>query len=814
MILLLLLLLLLLPQAACETRKAKCLLRLQKGNIMLSNYYKSGDRLIHGFISTVNIDLEPYTFHRFPVSRQYSIPLATYWDILSFKFAIQEINQNPRVLPNITLGYSIYENYFDSRITFDALLDMLPPGQTNVPDYNCGRRRDPLAVLEGTDSENSIAISAMLGIYKIPQVNYGVRSHVLTDKTQFPFFYRMIPKAEPQYLGIAKLLLHFRWTWIGLFAPDTDSGERFISTVTPVLTRSDICVVFSQRIIGLNLGYIGKIHKYLSRVTSLSIQKNIYVYVYYGGLHYLAGLTFVLKQIYRRIKSKMWRVWITVALSDITFGLTDSAFDIQQIHGSLSFLIQTKRRPNNVGFPTYDMDSAIEAFGFKAFHCPSSEYSLSRWAKCREEEKLQNPPQELLERTLSQDSYGIYNTLQAMGNALHAAYISRSRQMVMVGRKKLMLQRLQSWQLHPFLRSFRFYNISTDGVYLDQNGDLATNFDIVNWVVFPNKSITKIRVDPAYFQVYRTLPPWLHQDAERCTRCPEDQHSNEDRSQCVPKIITFLTYEEPLGITLAFCALLLSLISSFVLALFIKFLHTPVVKANNRDLSYILLVSLLLSFLSSFLFIGQPRKLTCLLRQTMFGTIFSVAVSSVLAKTITVVVAFMATKPGNRMRKWLGKGLANSIVVSFSGIQVGLCVVWLGTSPPFPESDMHSQAGQITLQCNEGSVAMFYGVLGYLGFLAAISFTVAFLARKLPGAFNEAKLITFSMLVFCSVWASFVPTYLSTKGKYMVAVQVFSILTSSAGLMGCIFLPKCYIIVLRPDLNTKEHLMMKMREPL
>ncbi|XP_060616114.2 vomeronasal type-2 receptor 26-like [Anolis sagrei] len=781
-----------------------------------------------------------------------TIRVTRYWHILSFVFAIQEINQNPTFLPNITLGYNIYETYFDGKITSDAMIDLVAGGGTNIPNYNCQIGNSQLAVLEGAESGISIHISTMSSIYKIPQISYGFAAHVLDDKVQFPYVYRMIPKEETQLSGIIQLLLHFGWTWIALLAPENDNGERFIRALTPLMVERGICVAFSKRL--SEPTSLERVYKLLAEQNELVAKwGQVNIFVCYGDSQEI----FCPLTITHGIGSK---VWITTAFQDINLNLSYDPDLFLYIHGSLSFSVKSRKGGNADDCDPFS--SITEHFWMNAFHCSYSKhvFSLKGWTKCTEKEKLEVLDQEEVEGTLSQDSYSTYHSVQEVALALKAAYSSRSKWIsAVVGRHRLEDQRIHPWQLHYFLREIHLSNSSVAG---HENGKIAAGFDIVNWVLFPNKSKRSVNVGSVEAQTgsnvkfainsqaivwplkfNKTVPlsrctESCHpgnakksqdgkpsccyacvpcpegtissqEDADHCTTCPEDEHPNKDRDQCAAKSITFLSYEEPLGITLASFAVSLSIITAFVLGIFIRYMDTPLVKANNRDLSYILLISLLFSFLSSFLFIGQPKKITCLLQQMAFSLIFSVAVSSVLVKTITVVLAFMATKPGNRMKRWLRKSLANSLVIACSSIQAGICTIWLGLFPPFPDSDVHSHFGEITLKCNEGSVFMFYAALGYMGFLAAICFTLAFLARKLPGSFNEAKWITFSMLVFCSVWVSFVPTYISTKGKYMVAVQIFSILASSVGLLGCILIPKCYIIVLRPHLNTKEHVMIK-----
>ncbi|XP_078515130.1 vomeronasal type-2 receptor 26-like [Lissotriton helveticus] len=412
-----------------------------------------------------------------------------------------------------------------------------------------------------------------------------------------------------------------------------------------------------------------------------------------------------------------------------------------------------------------------------------------------------------------------------------------------------------------YLKHVHFKPPGGDDLYFDANGDAPATYDILNLQVSQDEEFHVVKVgkiDPNVqegkgitlnsgailwsdgpSQVPRSIcseacPPGYRRAAKRgepvccfdcipcsqgeisngtdtikCLKCPDGQWPNDRRDQCIEKEVEYMTYEEPLGLTLILFATLLTILTVAVMGVFIKYGHTPIVKANNRGLSYLLLIALVFCFLCSFIFIGRPRTLTCILRQTVFGVIFSISVSSVLAKTIIVVLAFKATNPSSSARKWLGPKTPIYIVSLSSSIQILICGVWIAKSPPFPELNTKSYIEKIIFECNEGENIFFYCMMGYMGLLASISFIVAFVSRNLPGSFNEAKLITFSMLVFVSVWLSFIPAYLSTRGKYMVAVEVFAILCSSAGLLGCIFFPKCYIILVRPDSNTKGHLVGK-----
>ncbi|XP_029435839.1 vomeronasal type-2 receptor 26-like [Rhinatrema bivittatum] len=777
--------------------------------------------------------------------------------LFAFYFAIQEINQNLEILPNITLGFHISDSCTDAGFSLCGTLMILSGIMNPVPGFSCHQQGQLAGLIGSFSSVTSHAIARVTGIYRYSQISYGSMDVLFNDRVDFPFLYRTVPQDQSQYQGLIQLLDLFRWTWVGILTSDDDSDQKGSEELKGEIIRSGSCVAFLEKI---QFSFDVKFEQYAKykKITDM-IDKSLAKVI----ILYSANSNMVVQFCLPWWKMTDNKVWIISAASaNIVFPPSNLASSCTTFNGSLTFAIPKGKIPGFKDF-LYNLHPAsfpdlsfLRPLWRAAFFCElpnGSEHS--RFHNCTGQENLSNLPSQLFDVNNFQFTYSLYTAVYALAHALHNMYTTKSQH---GGNLNL---EFQPWKLNQYIKEVHFKTPDGDEIFFDEKGNVPAHYDITNWYLFPDgsfsiSSVGKFNLSassgqqlfvnqsailwnpyftetphsvcsescvPGYRKVLQRLKPVCcfdcipcsegefsnTTDAENCMKCPDNQWPNEWKDGCIPRVVIFLSYEEPLGAALASIAILFSIITDVILAIFIIYKDSPVVKANNRDLSYSLLISLMLSFLCSLVFIGRPGRVTCLLRQVAFGIIFTIAVSSVLAKTITVVIAFNATKPSSKLRKWAGTRISISLILLCCLVQVVICIAWLLISPPLPDYDIQSEPGKMILQCNEGSTTAFYSVIGYIGFLALLSFIVAFLARKLPDTFNEAQFISFSMLVFCSVWVSFIPAYLSTKGKYMVAVEIFAILTSSAGLLGCIFFPKCYIILLRPDLNTREHLIGK-----
>ncbi|KAK9397811.1 type-2 vomeronasal receptor [Crotalus adamanteus] len=860
-----------LPQIMCNIHRAKC--STSDPLPFLHKHYQSGDLIVVNLLSQLYVFQTTMDFSKRPSKELFEdtvVMTPIYQHILALEFAIKEINRNLHLLPNHTLGFQIYNTYFMTSWTYQASLELFSRKGQFLPNYNCETQHRPIAVIGGPTSDVCVHMSAILSLYKMPQLIYGSTTES-SMKKEAALWQQMFPNIDGQYKGICLLLLHFGWIWIGILSATDDNGEKFIQNMISMFAQRGICSAFIEifPVIDYSNSFAELVEVGL-QMYMVVMKSTVNVVLVHGEIYGIIVLRFLSTNL-KTEDASLWRkskIWVMTAEMDFTSLPFLRNADLVFLHGALSFAIHTEKVSGFQKFvqmkdPILEKeDTFIKLFWESAFECSFSISVMNEDKNvipCTGKEKLLALPTSVFEMDMTGHSYSIYNAIHVVAHALHDFHSSMLQYRARGHEAKLELLNQKLWKLNQFMRGISFNNSAGQKVSFNQNGELETGFDIMNWITFPNLSFLRVRVGemklmdsqeplfsiddddivwPKRFNQVQPLSlcnsrchsgytrskiedkPFCcynciqcphgkisNQDnIDDCFQCPEDQYANVNQDLCLPKIATFLMYEETLGIILASSALFFSLVTVGVLWIFIKHQDTPIVKANNRNLTYALLIALLLSFLSCLLFLGKPSKMTCLLRQTAFGIIFSVAISCVLAKTIIVVLAFMATKPGSKITKWVGRRLAMSIVLGCSLIQGIICTIWLTTSPPFPDADTNLGVEEIFLQCNEGSVFMFYCVLGYMGFLAIISFTVAFLARKLPDVFNEGKFITFSMLLFCSVWLSFVPTYLSTKGKYMVAVEIFSIIASNVGLLICIFSPKCYIIVLRPSLNSKKQL--------
>lgn len=95
---------------------------------------------------------------------------------MALVFAVKEINENSQILPNVTLGFHIYDNYYNSMWTYHSTMLLMYSLERFSPNYNCDLRNKLTAVIGGLDSQISSNMAIFLDMHKIPQVRYANKS--------------------------------------------------------------------------------------------------------------------------------------------------------------------------------------------------------------------------------------------------------------------------------------------------------------------------------------------------------------------------------------------------------------------------------------------------------------------------------------------------------------------------------------------------------------------------------------------------------------------------------------------------------------
>lgn len=243
----------------------------------------------------------------------------------------------------------------------------------------------------------------------------------------------------------------------------------------------------------------------------------------------------------------------------------------------------------------------------------------------------------------------------------------------------------------------------------------------------------------------------------------------------------------------------------FVCGVFIKFVDTPLIKASGRELSFVLIVGLLLCYSLAFVLVSYPSKIVCGIQRLGLGIAFSICYASLLVRTNRIARIFSGAKSPSFISP-KSQLLITSVIIA---PELAMAVLSLLIQPPEPVAS-YDQRDYILMKCNINAVSVVI-LFAYNALLILLCTVYAFRTRKTPLNFNEAKFIGFCMYTTCVIWIAFLPVYYGIGGGFQAIALAFSSVTSATTILLFIFLPKMYIVLFKPEKNIRSNSRLRSR---
>ncbi|XP_057692585.1 metabotropic glutamate receptor 3 [Corythoichthys intestinalis] len=764
-------------------------------------------------------------------------------------FAIDAINRDRNLLPGIALGVHILDTCSRDTYALEQALEFVRASLTKVddseficPDGSYALQEDsPLAiagVIGGSFSSVSIQVANLLRLFQIPQISYASTSAKLSDKTRYDYFARTVPPDFYQAKAMAEILRFFNWTYVSTVASEGDYGETGIEAFEQEARMRNICIATSEKV-----GRSNAKNSYEAVIRQLIQKPNARVAVLFlrsDDARELLAAAARLNTTFIWVASDGWGAQESIVKGNEITAEGAITLELAANHvpdfNRYFLSLNPKKNTRNPWFrefweqrfqcslggetplPMCDKDLSMDMSNFE----PESKIMFVVNAVYAMAYALHN-----MQRSLCFNTSSLCDNMKALdGRRLYRDFIlnvSFTAPFSPAGIETAVKFDSQGdgvgrYNIFSYQRSSERYSYVPVGEWAET---LSLNSGLIQW---PKEAApTSQCSDPCERNEMKKMQAgeyccWIctacepHEylaDEFTCSPCASGQWPTDDLTSCYELPEDYIMWEDAWAIGPITIACVGFLCTGLVLWVLVRHNDTPLVKASGRELCYILLLGVFMSYAMTFLFLAKPSPAICALRRLGLGTSFAVCYSALLTKTNRIARIFGGVKDGAGAARprFISPSSQVFICLSLISVQLVMVSVWLLLEVPGTRRFTLPERRQtVILKCNVRDASMLLS-LSYDVLLVIMCTVYAFKTRKCPENFNEAKFIGFTMYTTCIIWLAFLPIFYVTSSDYRVQTTTMCISVSLSGfvVLGCMFAPKVHIIMFQPQKNVTSH---------
>ncbi|KAG5838879.1 hypothetical protein ANANG_G00228340 [Anguilla anguilla] len=695
-------------------------------------------------------------------------------------YALDQINSDPEVLPNITLGARILDTCSRDTYALEQSLTFVQALiQKDTSDVRCSNGEPPIirkpervvGVIGASASSVSIMVANVLRLFEIPQISYASTAPELSDNNRYDFFSRVVPPDSYQAQAMVDIVKAMGWNYVSTLASEGNYGESGVDAFIQISREAGgLCIAQSLKI--PREPKPGEFDKIIKRLMETSNARGVIIFANEDDI----------KRVLEAAKKANLTGHFLFVGSDSWGAKNSPILDQEDVaEGAVTIL---PKRASIDGFDQYFTSRSLENNRRNIWFAEFWEDDFRR--------KVQF----------------VIDAVYAMAHALHSMHLDLCAGAAGVCDK---MDPVEGRMLLKYIRAVSFNGSAGTGVLFNENGDAPGRYDIFQfqmsnttspgyrvigqWTNHLRLSIEEMQWSGGERQVPDSVCSFPCNPGERkkmvkgvpccwhcelcdgyqfqadeftCETCPFDMRPTENRTGCRPTPIIKLEWHSPWAIIPVFLAILGILATLSVVVTFIRFNDTPMVRASGRELSYVLLTGIFLIYLITFLMIAEPGPVVCAFRRLLLGLGMCISYSAMLTKTNRIYRIFEQGKKSVTPPKFISP--TSQLVITFILISVQVSAgvfVWFGVVPPHTIIDYEElrppnpELARGILKCDMSDLSLI-SCLSYSLVLMVTCTVYAVKSRGVPETFNEAKPIGFTMYTTCIVWLAFVPIFFGT----------------------------------------------------